>query len=102
MTDELSHRRAGLFFGLGAYLLWGVLPLYFKLLSLVPPVEIVANRIVWSLLFLAVLATIWRRWPAIRAAMTSRRILPIMLLTAILIATNWLIYVWAVVSGHVL
>jgi chloramphenicol-sensitive protein RarD len=102
MTQDQSNRRAGLFYGLGAYLLWGVLPLYFKLLAMVPPIEIVANRILWSLIFLGILVTLWRRWGAIRAAISSGRVVLILMLTAALIATNWLIYVWAVVRGHVL
>src|SRR6478609_3371927 len=102
MTEDQSNRRAGFVFGLGAYLLWGVLPLYFKLLSMVPPIEIVANRIIWSLIFLIILVAFWRRWTAIRTALSSGRIVLILLLTAALIATNWLIYVWAVVRGHVL
>ena len=102
MTDEQTNRRAGLFFGLGAYLLWGVLPLYFKLLAIVPPIEIVANRILWSLIFLGLLVTLWRRWPAIRAAVGAGRIVLTLTLTAALIAANWLIYIWAVVHGHVL
>jgi chloramphenicol-sensitive protein RarD len=102
MTQDQSERRAGFGFGLGAYLVWGVLPLYFKLLAAVPPIEIVANRILWSLIFLAILVTLWRRWDGIRAAAGSGRIVLIMALTAALIAANWLIYVWAVVAGHVL
>ncbi len=102
MTDDARHGRAGLFLGLGAYLLWGVLPLYFKLLAVVPPIEIVANRILWSLLFLAILVSLWRRWGTIRAALGTGRIVLTLTLTAALIATNWLIYVWAVVQGHVL
>jgi chloramphenicol-sensitive protein RarD len=102
MPQKQSNRRAGLVFGLVAYLLWGVLPLYFKLLAVVPPIEIVANRIIWSLLFLALLVALWRRWSTIRAALASRRVVLILMLTAALIATNWLVYVWAVVNGHVL
>src|SRR3954470_14777043 len=102
MTQDQSERRAGFGFGLGAYLLWGVLPLYFKLLAAVPPIEIVANRILWSLIFLAILVTLWRRWDGLRAAAGSGRIVLIMALTATLIAANWLIYVWAVVNDHVL
>src|SRR6185295_12833959 len=102
MTDDQANRRAGLFFGLGAYLLWGVLPLYFKLLTMVPPIEIVANRIIWSLIFLGVLVMLWRRWGLIRAALGAGRVVLTLMLTAALIAANWLIYIWAVVNGHVL
>src|ERR1044072_7196400 len=101
MAEDQS-RRAGLLFGVGAYLVWGVLPLYFKLLAGVSPTEIVAHRIVWSLVFLAALATLWRRWPAIRAAATTSRGMLTLAVTALLIAINWLIYIWAVINGHVL
>ena len=102
MTEDREGRRAGFLFGLGAYLCWGVLPLYFKLLAAVPAVEIVANRIIWSLPFLALLVTAWRRWGLIRAALSAGRILVTLAVTAALIAANWLIYVWAVVHGFVL
>lgn len=103
MTDPSAARaRAGLLLGLGAYVLWGVLPLYFKALRRVAPTEIVAHRIVWSLFFLAALATLWRRWPAVRAAFAAPRIALTLAVTATLIAANWLVYIYAVVSGHVL
>lgn len=102
MTDDHARRRAGLLLGLGAYLLWGVLPLYFKALAAVAPTEIVAHRIVWSLLFLGALATIWRRWPAIRAAVTTPRVLLTLVATSVLIGINWLVYIYAVISDHVL
>jgi chloramphenicol-sensitive protein RarD len=101
MSDGAT-RRAGFLFGVGAYLCWGVMPLYFKLIAQVDPIEIVAHRILWSLIFLAVLASLWRRWPAIREAATTRRVVVTLLVTSILIAVNWLVYVYAVVSGHVL
>ena len=102
MTHDTRRTRAGLLFGLGAYLLWGVLPLYFKPLADVAATEVVAHRIVWSLLFLIVLATLWRRWPAIRAAVAAPKVLATLVLTSILIAANWLIWIWAVLNGHVL
>jgi len=101
MTQDQS-RRAGLLFGVGAYLLWGVLPLYFKLLAGVAATEIVAHRIIWSLIFLAALVTVWRRWPAIRTALATGRVMMTLVVTALLIAANWLIYIFAVISGHVL
>lgn len=102
MTEEHRIRRAGLMFGLGAYVIWGVLPLYFKAVDQVSALEIVCHRIVWSLLFLAILATLWRRWPGIKAAVTTPRVLMTLVLTSLLIGVNWLVWIYSVVSGHVL
>ncbi|HST35674.1 MAG TPA: EamA family transporter RarD [Allosphingosinicella sp.] len=102
MSSDHGVHRAGLLYGLAAYLCWGVMPLYFKLLTAVPATEIVGHRIIWSVLFLALLATLWRRWGAIRAAVTTSRVLITLMLTAVLIAVNWLVYIYSVVSGHVL
>ena len=102
MTDQHRIQRAGLLLGLGAYVIWGVLPLYFKAVDHVSALEIVCHRIVWSLLFLAVLATLWRRWPGIRAALAAPRVVMTLVLTSLLIGINWLIWIYSVVSGHVL
>lgn len=102
MTEEYRTRRAGLLLGLGAYAIWGVLPIYFKAIDHVDAVEIVAHRIAWSLLFLALLATAWGKWAGIRAALGAPRVLMTLILTALLIGANWLIWIYAVVSGHVL
>ena len=100
MTHD--NARGGMLLGLSAYLLWGVLPLYFKAIDRVGPIEIVAHRIVWSLLFLGALAAVWKRWPTIREALRTPRLVVTLALTAVLIAANWLIYIYAVVSDHVL
>ncbi len=102
MAEDHSRRRAGLMLGVGAYLLWGVMPLYFKAIAEVSPTEIVAHRIVWSLVFLAALASLWRKWPAIRAAASTPQVLATLVVTALLIGINWLLFIYAVVSGHVL
>jgi chloramphenicol-sensitive protein RarD len=94
--------RTGLAFGLLAYALWGVLPIYFKSLTGVPAIDIVAHRIVWSLLFLAVLVAVTRGWSQITEGLRNRRTLSLLLATSALIAINWLIYVYAVTSGHIL
>jgi chloramphenicol-sensitive protein RarD len=101
-VTDAARTRSGLLMGLGAYALWGVLPLYFKALVHVAATEIVAHRILWSLIFLGVLATLWKRWPKVRAALTDRRVALTLALTAVLIGINWLVYIYAVVSGHVL
>jgi chloramphenicol-sensitive protein RarD len=102
MTFDPPRTRAGLLLGLGAYLLWGVLPLYFKAIAHVLPTAIVAHRILWSLLFLTVLVTMWKRWPTLKAAVTSPKVAATLAVTAVLIAVNWLVYIWAVLNGHVL
>ena len=102
MAEDHSRRRAGLMLGVGAYLFWGVMPLYFKAIAEVAPTEIVAHRIVWSLIFLAALASLWRKWPAIRAAASTPQVLATLIVTALLIGINWLLFIYAVVSGHVL
>lgn len=102
MNAESRTRRTGFLLGLGAYASWGVLPIYFKAIDHVTAVEIVAHRVVWSLIFLALLATIARKWPGIKAALTTPRVLLTLLVTSLLIGSNWLIWIYAVVSGHVL
>jgi chloramphenicol-sensitive protein RarD len=102
MIDSHQRARSGILMGLTAYALWGVMPLYFKALTHVGAMEIVAHRIVWSLLLLGALASLLKRWPAIRAAVGTPRIAMTLVVTAALIALNWLVYIYAVVAGHVL
>jgi chloramphenicol-sensitive protein RarD len=97
-----QHSRIGLALGLGAYALWGVLPLYFKAVAAVAPFDIVAHRVLWSLPFLALLIGLSRGWPKVRAAAAQRRTLSMLVVTAMLIGGNWLLYVYAVNSGHML
>ncbi|MEO5810192.1 MAG: EamA family transporter RarD [Sphingomicrobium sp.] len=99
-----AHRRAriGVACGLTAYAMWGFLPVYFKLLGDVSPVDIVAHRIVWSMLFLAVGVSLTGGWRAVRKAIATPNSFRLLLTTATLIAVNWLLYVYAINSGHIL
>lgn len=101
-TTRADHPRTGFVLGLSAYALWGVLPLYFKAVAAVAPFDIVAHRVLWSLPFLALLITLSRGWPKVRAAIGERRTMGILLLTSLLIGANWLLYVYAVNGGHML
>jgi chloramphenicol-sensitive protein RarD len=94
--------RAGFAYGLGAYVLWGFLPMYFKLLgrAQVPPLAIVAHRVVWSVLFLAVLLTAQRRWADFWSCVRNRRALATLLCSSVLIAANWFLFIWATVNGQ--
>ena len=96
--DSLS----GFLYALTAYLLWGFLPLYMKALAHVPPPEVIAHRVVWSLP--VALAVLWwlGRTSDLKAALLSPRMLAMGALTAALISVNWGIYVWAIGSGHAL
>lgn len=97
-----QHSRTGFALGLSAYALWGVLPLYFKAIAAIAPFDIVAHRVLWSLPFLALLITLSRGWPKVSAAIADLRTLGVLLITAALIAGNWLLYVYAVNGGHML
>ncbi|WBH17548.1 EamA family transporter RarD [Sphingomonas radiodurans] len=99
----MTHRsaRGGLLLALGAYAMWGVLPLYFRLLAAVPPLEVLAHRVIWSVVLLIIVVTVLRRWPSIRDAMTART-LAMLAASATLIAINWLIFIWAVNNQHAL
>lgn len=88
----------GILFGIGAYGLWGLLPLYFFVLQPASAVEIVANRVVWSLLFCVLLITVTRTWRVIGAAFRNRTVIGPLGLAAGLIAVNWLTYTYGVTT----
>jgi chloramphenicol-sensitive protein RarD len=100
ITDR--HTRQGLALGISAYGLWGVLPIYFKALRSIDSVNIVAHRIVWSVPVLAVLLSVTGAWGEVWEAVRNRRVLVLLTVTALLIGGNWLLYVYAVNSGHIL
>ncbi|MBO0700120.1 MAG: EamA family transporter RarD [Zavarzinella sp.] len=95
-----SRVRSGLLYAFAAYGMWGLVPLYFKSVEC-PPQEIVAHRVLWSALFLAVILTAARRWPDVWAAFRSRRTLLMLLASAYLVAGNWYVYVYATDSGQI-
>ncbi|MCI0377205.1 MAG: EamA family transporter RarD [Gemmataceae bacterium] len=96
-----SKAREGLIYGLVAYCWWGLVPLYFRLLREVPPTEILAHRIVWSMLFLVAALTRLRRWRAFAKCFRIPALFRVLILTSILIAANWFVYIFAVDRGLV-
>ena len=100
-SDQHTFRH-GLAYGVAAYGLWGVLPIYFKLLKTVPPVDIVAQRVLWSIPVLALLLSITGGWNKVRQAFRERRTMLLLLASSVLIGVNWVLYVYAVNSGHIL
>ena len=101
-THVDSGARQGFALGVAAYGLWGVLPVYFKALRAVDAADIVAHRIVWSAPVLAALLSFSDTWGEVRDALRNRRVVILLTVTALLIGGNWLLYVYAVNSGHIL
>lgn len=101
-TRDHSDARQGFMLGVAAYGLWGVLPIYFKALRSIDAADIVAHRIVWSVPVLAALLTVTRTWKDVGEALRNRRAVAMLFVTAALIGINWLLYVYAVNSGHIL
>ncbi|WP_418277904.1 EamA family transporter RarD [Isoptericola jiangsuensis] len=102
MTTPPPPDRWGLPLGLGAYLLWGAMPLYFPLLEPAGAVEIIAHRIVWSLVFCVALLALTRSLGTYTAVFRRPRTLGVLAVASALIVVNWITYVYAVLSGHVL
>lgn len=98
----LSQQKLGLIYGLSAYTIWGLFPWYFHFLSHVNPWQVLTQRIIWSFLLVSVIAIFIRHWSLIKAALTQRNTLLGLLLSSLLIAANWLIFIWAVGQGRVL
>ena len=92
----------GLAFAVTAYVLWGFLPLYMKLLSHISPAEVVAHRVIWSVPIAGALLFILGRTGSIKQALTSPKTLLMGCVTAALISLNWGIYIWSITSGHTL
>ncbi|WP_019122130.1 EamA family transporter RarD [Brevibacillus massiliensis] len=105
-TDPEAAKRQGIKAGVGyailAYATWGLLPLYWKSLDLIPSDEILAHRIFWSFLFVAAVLTIRRRWKNIKPVLTNKKQLLAVTLCSILVTGNWYIYIWAVNHGQVI
>ena len=101
-VDAARTQRSALAAGLAAFLFWGIIPIYWKLLQAVPAPEILAHRFVWTTAFLVGLLTWQNRWPEVRAILRSRRILLLCLASGTAVSLNWLTFIWAVNAGRVL
>jgi chloramphenicol-sensitive protein RarD len=99
---DSQQTRQGIFFALGAYFIWGIAPAYFKLIQQVPADEILTHRIIWSFFFMLVLLSISQSWPQVRQIFKDVKRLLLLAVTALLIGGNWLLFIWAVNSHHML
>jgi chloramphenicol-sensitive protein RarD len=98
---EQADSASGLAYGIAAYLLWGVMPLYFRAVEKVQPVELLAQRIVWSVVLLAVALTVFGRWEGLRATLAVRRTCGLLLASSLLLAVNWFVYIHGVATDRI-
>ncbi|SFO28681.1 chloramphenicol-sensitive protein RarD [Cohaesibacter marisflavi] len=102
LSSETASKdtQIGLLMALGAYGSWGIFPLYFSMLAHVPAIEVVAHRISWSLVLMAVWFLLRRRWGEVWPVLRQPRVFGLLIATGLLVSSNWLTYVWAVGHGQ--
>lgn len=96
-----GEQRAGLLYGIGAYGMWGLVPLFWPLLKPSGAVEILAHRMVWSLAVVAIALLVVRRWAWVRELLGQPRKIGLLVVAAVTISVNWGLYIWSVNTGHV-
>jgi chloramphenicol-sensitive protein RarD len=101
-VTSADENKAGIWYGVVAYTLWGILPLYWKLMQAVPPIEILAHRVLWSFVFMFLLVIVTSGWKTVAAGFADKKKLLLMFLCGILVSINWFTYIFAVNTGHVI
>lgn len=97
-----KEARTGVLLGLFAYVTWGITPVYYKALAQVPPEEVLAHRVVWCVLLLALFVWIQGRWGQVVTAISNPRTLATLLVTTVLIGMNWYLFIWAISNDRIL
>ncbi len=93
--------KKGILYGIGAYFLWGILPIYWKMIPDVPALQITSHRVIWSFVFILLVVAIKKRWRGFKPVFEDKKKLLVYCLTAILLATNWLTFIFAVTAGRI-
>jgi len=96
LSQQEEDARDGVFAGLAAYLIWGFLPVYFKIVSDIDPLEVLSHRVIWSIPFGALILQFRHQWPEVVRALSHRETLGWLLVSALLIGMNWFVYIWAI------
>lgn len=93
--------NTGIWLALGAYLLWGLFPIYWKLLKAIPSDQLVGHRVIWSFVFMLIILLVTRQFTGLRQALRKPKVIRTYLIASALIGTNWLVYVWGVNAGYI-
>jgi chloramphenicol-sensitive protein RarD len=99
---QKSGYNSGLVAGVGTYVIWGLVPLYWPLLKPASAMEILAHRVVWSLVFLLIIVYFKKLLSDIKSALFDKRIMILLFFASIFITINWGVFIWAVNNGHVI
>ena len=101
-TKSQQESSPGVVYASAAFLIWGLSPIYWKVLHNIPAFEIIMHRVIWSFLFLLIILVFQRHWNEFMAAVKNRRIFLILFPTTMLLGFNWFIYIWAINNEHIL
>lgn len=104
MTTDAAQRTAsaGVLYAIAAYTMWGVAPMYFKQISEVPAPDILMHRVIWSAVLLALLLLGLKQFSKVKAIFTSMRLIGLLVVASLVLATNWLIFIWAINADKML
>ncbi len=94
--------RKGMLYAASAFFIWGLFPLYFKILHEIPSLQLVAHRMLWSLVFLFLVLTVLKRWAWLPPIFKQKKVVLGFFASAVLLSTNWFVYIWAVNNGRVI
>lgn len=100
--NRLSDSQIGIIYALAAYLMWGFAPIYFKYLAFIPVYEILAHRVIWSVVVTAIFITYLKHWGNVFTVCRTHKTLLILMVTSLLISCNWMVFIWAINSGKML
>src|ERR1700704_2568265 len=92
----------GIWYAIGAYSIWGLFPIYWKWLRDVDALQLLSHRFVWSFLMLCAVIVLARQWRSFAAVVRAPRVVGVYFVAAVLIAVNWLVFIWAVNAGYVI
>ena len=102
MSKQANTAQVGVICAIAAYSMWGIAPVYFKQLIVLPAAEILMHRVIWSALLLIGLIAALKQWPKVIAAFNNKRVMQILFVAGLLLGANWLLFIWAINNDHIL
>jgi chloramphenicol-sensitive protein RarD len=102
LSKPTNAAQVGVICAIAAYSMWGVAPVYFKQLMVLPAAEILMHRVIWSVVLLVGLIAALKQWPKVLAAFKNKRVMQILFVAGLLLGANWLLFIWAINNDHIL